>query len=69
MGRSATCDVVLPGGDVSRRHARIRYSGDAWFIQDMGSKIGLLVNGQHGQAFRLKAGDKITIGGNTLLFH
>jgi adenylate cyclase len=45
IGRLPECDLFLPFGGVSRRHARIvKISDDRWTIEDMGSKNGTLVN-------------------------
>ena len=62
IGRSSTCDICIPDPSVSRRHARLRYSGGQWFIQDQGSSSGTTVNGQPTQATRLQSGDVISLG-------
>lgn len=50
---------------ISRRHARIEGKGGLHTIQEMGSRSGVMVNGQKtrmGQAHRLNSGDLITLG-------
>ena len=46
IGRSTDCDIALPDRQVSRFHARIIWRGDAFQIEDLGSKNGTHVNGQ-----------------------
>ena len=63
IGRSASCDVVLDSALVSRRHARILMSDAGLFIEDLGSRNGIIVNGTlvRGSA-RLSIGDRLRIG-------
>ena len=69
IGRLPICNVVLPGGTVSREHARIRSEGDGFFLEDLGSVNGTGVNGSriHGRV-ALKNGDRINIFDITLEF-
>lgn len=68
IGRSASCDVVLNSALVSRRHARILMSDAGLFIEDLGSRNGIIVNGTlvRGSA-RLSVGDRLRIGPEILL--
>ncbi len=68
IGRGAACDLVLPDQSVSRQHARIVYAQGGWFIQDMGSKGGVRLNGQFVQAARLQFGDQVQIGSSLFRF-
>lgn len=68
IGRNAACDYVIPDPAVSRQHARLRWSRGQWFIQDLGSSGGILVNGSPVRASRLNSGDRIQIGQNTFFF-
>jgi hypothetical protein len=68
VGRSQECQLQLPDPGVSRQHLRLRYASGAWFLQDMGSAGGTLVNGQPVQAIRLNSGDQIKIGSITMIF-
>ena len=45
VGRSPSCDCVLPEECVSRRHAELRRDGGRWFLRDLGSSNGTRVNG------------------------
>lgn len=45
IGRLSECDLYLPCGGVSRKHARLLKSADGiWSIEDLGSKNGTQVN-------------------------
>jgi uncharacterized protein len=44
VGRSKTADIVIDNGTVSVRHARIFRKGPDWFLQDLESLNGTLVN-------------------------
>jgi pSer/pThr/pTyr-binding forkhead associated (FHA) protein len=64
VGRHHDSDVVIDDPSISRRHAEITYSGDGYFVSDLGSKNGTFVNqdnigkSQHS----LVDGDEITFG-------
>ena len=62
IGRLSDCDLRLSDRRVSRRHARIRLDRESWFIEDMGSRHGLTVNGERVQSRRLVVGDRIGFG-------
>jgi pSer/pThr/pTyr-binding forkhead associated (FHA) protein len=66
VGRSSDLDMVLVEDMVSRRHARIAYSGDAITIEDLGSTNGTFVNGEKVKKARLKEGDRVLIGTSIL---
>ena len=62
IGRSAQTSLQLSSPDVSRQHARLRFGGGRWFIQDMNSRGGIFVNGKQVDATALTNGDNIRIG-------
>jgi len=68
IGRAMGNHLQLPGTNVSRLHARLRFAQGMWFIQDQNSTGGTFVNGQRVQAARLNAGDHITIGDTMFVF-
>lgn len=68
IGRGSANQVQLPDLAVSRLHAIIRYARGAWFLQDQGSKIGCVVNGQRVNAIRLSHGDRFRIGSSEIVF-
>lgn len=67
LGRSTTCDVVLQGATVSRRHALMRRNGDVIEIEDISSGGGVLLNGERIERLAtVEIGDQIQIGGAVL---
>jgi hypothetical protein len=46
VGRSGLCSLVLSSEIVSAEHAIIRWSGEAWTIQDLGSTNGTYLDGR-----------------------
>lgn len=62
MGRGTENDVVLPDFSVSRRHAVIRLRSSQWWIYDLASTNGLMVNGAPVSEAPLNAGDVLTVG-------
>lgn len=68
LGRATDADVVLEGGNVSRRHATLRIDGDVVVCTDENSAHGTKVNGLPLKApLRLTHGDQITVGDHTLV--
>ncbi len=69
VGRAAEVDLILSHPEVSRRHCRILFESATWFIEDLGSQRGTLVNGNRiSGRTSLKPGDQIQIGPITLAF-
>ncbi|HTH63739.1 MAG TPA: FHA domain-containing protein [Gemmatimonadales bacterium] len=69
MGREAGCDVVVPGKDVSRRHAEIVPSPKGYLLVDS-STNGVYVNDARVQGQRvLTRGDVIRIGEESFRFY
>jgi len=68
IGRSRSCDLRLPSGDASRRHAEIRHTADGYVIQDLDSTNGTFVNGEPVTERLLEPGDRIHISGSTITF-
>ena len=63
VGRSKHCDVVIGYETISRSHAVISRRIDGWYIYDLNSKSGILVNGMPaGQKAQIKPGDLLTLG-------
>jgi hypothetical protein len=63
IGRDPECGLVLEDSRVSKRHARLRWTGSGWALQDLGSKNGTTVNGAPPAAGDLGDGDWISLGG------
>lgn len=69
IGRRAECTVVLPSNTVSRRHAQIWRQGDDYFLSDLGSTNGTLLNGEPVIGVeRLNDRDEIAVGIYRLIF-
>src|SRR3984885_9960686 len=63
IGRVQGNDIVLPKGNVSKRHARIVLKDGKFIIVDLKSTNGTYVNGRKiTSPLVVKAGDKIYIG-------
>ena len=69
IGRSRSCELTLPVGEASRRHAMVRFEDGDFRVRDLGSTNGTFVNGEPLGAERvLRPGDRIEIGGATVTF-
>jgi len=68
LGRSRECELRVADPNVSRRHAEIRQEDDAYWIFDLGSMNGTLVNGKRVDRERLDDGDRITLGSTEIVF-
>ena len=63
LGRLQGNDVVLPLGNVSKRHAQIQLSGGTFTVTDIGSTNGTYINGRKiSGPTELHPGDKIYLG-------
>jgi adenylate cyclase len=64
LGRLPDCDLYLPYIGISRQQARIFQTADCeWFIEDMGSKNGTILNGEFlTKPHRLNNDDMIVMG-------
>ena len=68
IGRLPSNTIHLPGEKISRRHAQIVQEGGRYFISDVGSRNGVLVNGRMAGRAELASGDRVEIGDAVLLF-
>ncbi len=63
IGRDAGNDIALQDEAASARHAKLEADGGEWWIEDLGSTNGTLVNGARiEKRERLRPGDEIAIG-------
>jgi DNA-binding response OmpR family regulator len=63
FGRDADCDVRLPDGSVSRRHAALERGADGFVLEDLGSKNGTFVgNAALEERTALRDGDLFRLG-------
>jgi Protein of unknown function (DUF3662)/FHA domain len=69
LGRSKECDIRLSDPNVSRRHAEVRQEGSTYWIVDLDSTNGVLVNGRREKRAKLADGDRITLGSTEVVFN
>ena len=71
IGRDADlCQVVIPNGSVSRRHAVIAHDGNRFTIEDLGSRNGTYVNQNRANGpVAIKSEDRIKICDYLFRFH
>jgi hypothetical protein len=68
LGRAPDNDVVVADPATSGRHGRIEVRAGSFWISDLGSTNGTLVNGEPVIEKQLADGDLIAIGQNTIRF-
>ena len=69
IGRATSAAVVIPDTRVSRQHARIVRRNGGWWVEDLGTRNGTLLNGEPmAGAARLEAGDRLDIGDSVVRF-
>lgn len=70
LGRHPDCEVVLDVGAVSRQHAKVSREGDGYFVEDLKSRNGTLLNDVPLAERRpLTDGDRVRVCDVTLQFH
>jgi hypothetical protein len=68
IGRSKDCDIQLVDPNISRRHAELRLEGAAYWLVDLDSTNGIIVNGRRLKRAKLESGDTVTIGSTEAVF-
>jgi pSer/pThr/pTyr-binding forkhead associated (FHA) protein len=69
IGRDASCDVVVPTAEVSRRHAQITPSNEGYVLKDT-STNGVFVNGERVSVTQtLGRGDIVRVGNEDFRFY
>lgn len=70
LGRHPDCQVPIDSMEASRHHAQILLVDGEWFLEDLHSRNGTLLNSQpiRGRQ-KMCAGDRIFIGDMTFTFH
>ena len=68
VGRSRTCDIVIPSAKVSRQHASLTRTATELYIEDLGSANGVWLNGEKVTRVKVNPGDMFTISDETLVF-
>lgn len=62
IGRGRKADLALAEATISRSHAALGYDASGFFIEDLGSTNGTLVNGARVTRQPLKNDDEIQMG-------
>lgn len=63
LGRAPTAALRVQDVSVARTHARIADRGGRWYVQDLRSRNGVVVNGlQIEDESELRAGDTLRLG-------
>lgn len=62
IGRGVGCDISLPDASISRDHARLRFQGGRFAIEDRGSRNGVHVNGRRVRRATLGGSRAIRLG-------
>lgn len=69
IGRNKNCDIHLANPTVSRLHAVVVCAKEGWYVTDIRSQAGVLVNGKKIEKKEfIKTGDTVTLGAVTLIF-
>ena len=68
IGRSRTCDLVIPSSKVSRQHGGVCRENGEHYIEDLGSANGVWKDGVKIQKEKIKDGDEFMISEEVLKF-
>ena len=68
LGRDYSADVQILDTKVSSSHAMVRFEKGSWWVYDLQSSNGTLLNGSETEAGTLHDGDVITIGTSIINF-
>ena len=70
IGRTNGNDLIIVGRTVSRQHARLWFDAGRWFLEDLKSANGTLINGMRiVQPMLLNDGDVINFGDEVVTFN
>jgi two-component system, cell cycle response regulator len=67
VGRSKQAGFTLSDEGISRMHCGIAFKAGSYFLSDLGSTNGTLVNGGRADRVELRPGDRIQIGPHAIL--
>ncbi|MDH5432317.1 MAG: FHA domain-containing protein [Gammaproteobacteria bacterium] len=61
IGRDSACEIQIPLGFISRKHAKLSIRNGRLLIQDLNSSNGTFVNGEKVASKELKGGDELEL--------
>lgn len=61
MGRQSDCDVCIPIGEISRRHAQVKPGNDGVLVEDLDSANGTYINGKRVRTGTLHPGQELAL--------
>ncbi|HUH38770.1 MAG TPA: FHA domain-containing protein [Spongiibacteraceae bacterium] len=59
LGRDLSCDIIIPGKHLSRRHAELLVQGDKLLLRDLGSANGTYFGDERIAEKLLSSGDRV----------
>ena len=62
LGRSEKCDIVVTRGEISKRHCGFYTIDGGWFVLDLESTNGVVVNNNRARRAKLSSQSIITLG-------
>ena len=67
VGRSSRCDLPVADRSISRRHARFLLRDEGWFVEDLESRNGTMIDGVRTDGpTRVRVGDVVQLGGTNI---
>lgn len=70
-GRDPSCEIQIDDGRASRRHFELMQTGEGFFVTDLGSANGTLLNDEAlpaNEAYQLTSGDILKVSNVTVQF-
>jgi pSer/pThr/pTyr-binding forkhead associated (FHA) protein len=61
LGRQADCEICIPLGEISRKHARLKPTADGVAVEDLDSANGTSINGKRIRNGLLQPGDELAL--------
>ncbi len=62
LGRAPGCEVTLHDRSISRKHARVHFTGERWVVEDLDSRNGMRFQDERVARIELKDHDEFVLG-------